>query len=828
MINACQSLPIRSGYSEPFEDRIDILFHELELASKWHCPSVLFSIYNSENVHSDAVGALGKRLCEQGQSVYHISVKDQDNTDISLMMSELANLENVVFFVDGLHFGVGENDNNAYQALVNHEDFFVENQVRVVFWLTENEAIELSHFAPDYWASRHRVVEFIDPPKSKIISSDVLESAWQGIEESADNNEDLDAKIALRTAFLDGLPEGDESTAARANLVLTLGMLHWRKGDCNKATQFLNTALDLATRLQDNSFKALCFNAIALIETNQGKTKEAIQAYQNAIELAPKQIAPWNILGNLYQKLGQTEESLVAYQKAIEHNPTDAVSWNGLGELYCLLGRNDKAIDAYLKATEVSPFNAASWSRLGSSYANSGRLEDAVDAYQKVIEIDRDLVDPWLSLGDIHRTQKNHENAKMAYQTALEIDPQNALAWSKLGAMYYSLGNDNEAIHAFSQILELNCTDGQVYSDMASIYTNKGMLQEAIPLLQKGIELVENTADKVQLWNRLGDAYRKLDYHDNADAAYHQANILDPEIARPDEALPRAKANSDSVPSLEGDGDPVMLMLNPDHKNSPLAALSVASSPPKEASAANKKGSTSTKPKSAFLQWLEGLKAASSASAHTEDPSVSEQSSAKATGPDKIEAASEEAAVQEDVDGNPNAPRQESKFARLTTSTKEDPNSMPTRVGAHNPRTHRPVDDAGRQAKANPDSKTAQIWNELGNIYLNTGALDEAIQAFSKATDLDPSYAWTYNSLAAIYFQKGHYSEAALLYQKAIRLLGETKDKALLWNRLGDTYRRLKENNNAAVAYQKAAELDPEHVSLLARARLSLLGNHRA
>ena len=350
--------------------------------------------------------ALENRLHKLGQSVHHIIVKGQDDADVSLMISELADLSNVVFFVDGLRWGGGEDGFNAYRTLNDRREFFIENHVRVIFWLTENEAIDLAHYAPDYWAFRHRVIEFVDSPKPEQISPRVLEFAWQGIGEFTDTTDDLDAKIALRTALLTDLPEGNELTAARANLLLTLGMLHWRRGDYERATQFLNTTLDLAARLQDNCFKALCFNAIALVETDLGRTKEAIQAYQNAIELAPEQISPWNNLGNLYRKLEQHEEALAAFQKAIEQNATDVVSWNGLGDLYHILGRNDDAIYAYLKATELSPDYALSWSGLGTSCISEGQLDDALAAHQKALEIDRRTINSWLGLGDIYRCRK--------------------------------------------------------------------------------------------------------------------------------------------------------------------------------------------------------------------------------------------------------------------------------------------------------------------------------------------------------------------------------------------------------------------------------------
>jgi tetratricopeptide (TPR) repeat protein len=136
-------------------------------------------------------------------------------------------------------------------------------------------------------------------------------------------------------------------------------------------------------------------------------------------------------------------------------------------------------------------------------------------------------------------------------------------------------------------------------------------------------------------------------------------------------------------------------------------------------------------------------------------------------------------------------------------------------------------DDNADRTQVTINEKNAQIWYELGNIYYNTGAFDEAMHAFEMALELDPSLGWSYNNLASIYFQKKRYAEAIPLYQKGLQLMENIKDKALLWNRMGDAFRRLNEHNQAAAAYRKAKELDPDN-GLLSRARTSLLANHRA
>jgi len=130
-----------------------------------------------------------------------------------------------------------------------------------------------------------------------------------------------------------------------------------------------------------------------------------------------------------------------------------------------------------------------------------------------------------------------------------------------------------------------------------------------------------------------------------------------------------------------------------------------------------------------------------------------------------------------------------------------------------------------KDLKVEPDTKNAHVWNELGNVYFNTGAFEEAVTAYSKAIELDDWFAWPYSNLALVYVQKEMYAEAILLYQRSIELFSSDKDKAITWNRLGNVYRRLADYDYAIECYQNADELDPNNATRSLRSRFSLLGN---
>src|SRR5512143_1321983 len=234
-----------------FDERVEILTRELELSVKWQRPCVLLVVYSSEYVRADVEAALENSLIDLGQKVVRLRFKDQRSESVVSFLREVKDPANAVFMVHGLHWAESEQA-DAYSMLNLQREFFIERPIRSVFWLTQNEIVNLARCAPDFWAYRHRVIEFTESPKAERLLQEALESAWQGTGEYADQYDDTDAKISLRESLLTALPEGEEATSVRANLLLTLSILNWRKGDFEKAGEQLQEALKIAARIEDS------------------------------------------------------------------------------------------------------------------------------------------------------------------------------------------------------------------------------------------------------------------------------------------------------------------------------------------------------------------------------------------------------------------------------------------------------------------------------------------------------------------------------------------------------------------------------------------------
>lgn len=101
----------------------------------------------------------------------------------------------------------------------------------------------------------------------------------------------------------------------------------------------------------------------------------------------------------------------------------------------------------------------------------------------------------------------------------------------------------------------------------------------------------------------------------------------------------------------------------------------------------------------------------------------------------------------------------------------------------------------------------AEAWALLGNIYLNLGLYDKALNGFKNALSMNPKYAHAINDLGNLYKQKGELVEALKYYQQALNL-----DPSLsgTYNNIGVISFEQGKFAAALVSLEKATQLDPE------------------
>lgn len=113
------------------------------------------------------------------------------------------------------------------------------------------------------------------------------------------------------------------------------------------------------------------------------------------------------------------------------------------------------------------------------------------------------------------------------------------------------------------------------------------------------------------------------------------------------------------------------------------------------------------------------------------------------------------------------------------------------------------------------DTDTAQIYYELGHLYMNKNDKLNSISAFKLAVERDSENPFYNNSLGYAYAKAELYDDAIEHYQKAIALNPDPEWTSIVCQALGAIYAGNKGNVEAAVStYQAGIILDPKNYDL--------------
>ena len=863
-----------------FQDRIDILYHEIELAVRWDRPSILFAIYRSDAIRDEVNTLLKEKLNGIAQRTHFVKTNHKDQFDFLAQIPPLPELSQTVLLIDGFNWECGKEGVRVFKEFNKHREYFIDNNIRAIFWLFENEVSDFAANATECWILRHRMVEFVDiphPGTGLIQSQESLMLAEKvPLSDVTSSGDSIEKTVALR--------DGEKVNASHANGLLSLGILFWRKGNPQRALKYLQASAEMSMALSDHSLQAQCQNALALVQVELGNIEGAVSAYQSAISLSPESGFLWNNLGQTLAKNEMNEEAIKAYQQALLCSPQDFLSWDGIGHLFLKLGAYQNAISAFEKALEIAPYYEFSWAGLGNAYLEAGQLEKVEEPLRKAVELNVQRIDAWLNLGKCFTQQDRGLDAIAVYHRAIEFNPQNADIWDELGKLHLQMQNYSESILAFQKAISLNPQDGEKTVRLAYALFQIGDYETSASVYEGGIPLFNDAVTRAEILNRLGDTYLQMKNYEKAIAAYEQSEQLSNKCKnKGDEETKSIEDTQLTDPTDDKKMEPG------DSKEERGEIMNEANHifDLKSAAEWNEHGNSHLKAgayNDAIVAFTKAIEMAPDACwpyiqnlAHvhyqkgkaigkqtvgiTEDPDLWEGEEdvdpASLNGYDTVadpkrSDANEEPGLEKLNRNDPliqstNGEETEKASIELMDSAGCCLNENPATVSGGEEKVSRSMAGAGTAQTGVPqNTATGAIpspaipgkpqfmdetpqnsidWNDLGNMYTNAKKFDNAIEAYKKAIEMNPKYGQPYTNLGFIYYRLAKYEVAVRLYQKSIDLLETQEDKAISWNRLGDAYRRLGDYGNALAAYQNASEMAPVGNPVMARARATLLAN---
>jgi Tfp pilus assembly protein PilF len=120
-----------------------------------------------------------------------------------------------------------------------------------------------------------------------------------------------------------------------------------------------------------------------------GRTKEAMEHFEEALQIDPKDDVAHQNLGVVLQIQGRLEEAISHFEQAVSINPHFAWAHNNLGTALADKGQLDEAIDHFEQALRLGDprIAAVCHANLGHALSMKGRQKEAITHLQEAVRL---------------------------------------------------------------------------------------------------------------------------------------------------------------------------------------------------------------------------------------------------------------------------------------------------------------------------------------------------------------------------------------------------------------------------------------------------------
>ena len=188
-----------------------------------------------------------------------------------------------------------------------------------------------------------------------------------------------------------GIPALFSRPTIRKNILLPAGIIAivvmilftWHQNN------YWTNDIELFTRtLKVTNNNYVMHNLMGVALEKDGKMKEALQHFNNAIRLKPDYMFAFINRGTVYYKLGLYQQATYDYNQVIRLNPYYAEAYNNRGLAYGKLGQFHQAVNNFNEAIKLKPDYVDAFNNRGLAYLLQGQKELGCHDAQKACKLE--------------------------------------------------------------------------------------------------------------------------------------------------------------------------------------------------------------------------------------------------------------------------------------------------------------------------------------------------------------------------------------------------------------------------------------------------------
>lgn len=227
------------------------------------------------------------------------------------------------------------------------------------------------------------------------------------------------------------------------------------------------------------------YNLLAWCYRKQGKTKEAIQEFEQAIDRDPQRESNYLDLGMVLVEHKRFPAAYELTKMGVHVLPNSANIYKLKGLIELKLQFFKDAIASYSQASELDPSSSDAQLGLAVAQWNSGLVSDAVRTFDRGLErFPRDPSHYTEYARMILKTADPGDSAAESravslLQSAIALDPKQAEPHYQLANFLLDKGKAEDALHELQIAAELDPNSSKVHYTLARTYRRLGRKQES-------------------------------------------------------------------------------------------------------------------------------------------------------------------------------------------------------------------------------------------------------------------------------------------------------------------------------------------------------------
>jgi tetratricopeptide (TPR) repeat protein len=286
-------------------------------------------------------------------------------------------------------------------------------------------------------------------------------------------------------------------------------------------------------------FRELIRQGNALLSAYQ--YDEALEAFQTALKLRPKEPSVHFKIGRLFLQKGDYKNAHTAFRNTLNLNPEAIEAYYEMARIAQATQKLDQAYQALDKALSISPDHEECLKLKAKLFEQEGRYEEAQPLFRKLAVISDTPMKYRAALAEIAMKLDQSDNAIAEYERLMRDDPENATRYQeRVGQVYFEKEEYEQAVEAFKLALlprpnepPPSAEETQNIQDrMAAALCNRGVAKfesgaylDAIECYEDALQYDKGNAD---IHYNLGKAYARTNNKDGALKYFQSAIALSP------------------------------------------------------------------------------------------------------------------------------------------------------------------------------------------------------------------------------------------------------------------------------------------------------------